>query len=620
VRKPAALAVLLALIVALGGGVSVWYYLFRDNPERAAGAYLDAWQKSDYSAMRQLVLNPRKEFSAVNRQAFKSLPIASRSFDLGEISADGGSAIAPFTARLRLRSLGDWTYTGRLDLKRRGGNWFIDWSPAAIHPDFKREASFGSSRTWPERGKILAVDGRPIAETRRAVVVGVVPRRMNDRSVLVQALVTNLGSDPARINSLLNQAMRRPDSFTPIEELTVERYEAAKPAIYPVPGLVFQNQQMRMPPGPGFAQHVLGKVEEATAEALERLGEPYQKGDLIGLSGMEAAFERRLAGRPSGEVFLSDAEGKQTRVVQRFAGQRPESVQTTIDIDVQKKAESALEGVAGPAAIVVVDAQTSQVRAAVSRPLAGFNRAFTGRYPPGSSFKIVTAGALLNNGVSVDQMVDCPSETKVGGKTFRNFEGKALGDIPFAEAFAESCNSAFVKLASSLERDKLTAAAGSFGFGRKYSFPLNVAGGSFPEPHDATDQAASAIGQGRVEASPVHMATVAAAVANSGWHSPGLVVGDDSGMAEGLDPGVAQTLQSLMKSVVSEGTGVRARVPGKEVAGKTGTAEFGTRRPPATHAWFVGYSGPLAFAVLVEGGGVGGEVAAPIAARLMAGL
>jgi cell division protein FtsI/penicillin-binding protein 2 len=618
-RRPAAVATLL-LVVLAAAGVTAWYFFFRDSPERAAAAYLDAWEKSDYSAMRQLVLEPPKDFSAVNEAVFKDLPLARRSFDLGEITTDGGSAVAPFTARLRVRTLGDWSYRARLDLKRRQGNWFIDWSPSAIHPDMERGATFSSTRTWPERGKLLAADGRPLTETRRAVVVGIVPQRIKDRNALIQALVTNLGSDPARITSLMDKPGVRPDWFIPVEEVTVERYETVKPAIYPVPGLVFQNRQLRMAPRPGFAQHVIGRVGEATAEALKRLGEPYRQGDQVGISGLEAVFERRLAGRPSGQVVLNDPDGQQLEVLHSFPGQPVQSIQTTLDIDLQTAAESALDGVSSPAAIVVVDTQSAQVRAAVSRPVAGFNRAFTGRYPPGSSFKIVTAAGLLKEGVSVDQTVECPPETKVGGKTFRNFESKGLGNVPFREAFAQSCNSAFVKLASSIEEEELAGAAQNFGFGKNYSFPLDVAGGSFPAPRDLTDQAASAIGQGRVQASPLHMATVAAAVAGSAWRSPQLVAGQSPGTTEALEPRVAQTLQSLMRLVVTEGTGVRARVPGKEVSGKTGTAEFGTKRPPDTHAWFVGYSGSHAFAVLVEAGGVGGEVAAPIAARLVARL
>jgi cell division protein FtsI/penicillin-binding protein 2 len=114
--------------------------------------------------------------------------------------------------------------------------------------------------------------------------------------------------------------------------------------------------------------------------------------------------------------------------------------------------------------------------------------------------------------------------------------------------------------------------------------------------------------------SPLHMATVAAAVADGTWRPPVVLEGAKAGAQPSkLDPAVVKSLRTLMAGVVEHGTGVAARTPGREVAGKTGTAEFGNDDPPKTHAWFIGYSGDLAFAVLVEGGGVGGRVAVPLA-------
>jgi cell division protein FtsI/penicillin-binding protein 2 len=114
------------------------------------------------------------------------------------------------------------------------------------------------------------------------------------------------------------------------------------------------------------------------------------------------------------------------------------------------------------------------------------------------------------------------------------------------------------------------------------------------------------------------MATVAAAVASGGWRPPRLLADNPQGPVSTLDPGVDATLKDLTAEVVRSGTGTAAAVAGQQVAGKTGTAEFGGTDPNATHAWFIGYRGGLAFAVLVEGGGVGGRVAAPLAARFLA--
>jgi cell division protein FtsI/penicillin-binding protein 2 len=139
---------------------------------------------------------------------------------------------------------------------------------------------------------------------------------------------------------------------------------------------------------------------------------------------------------------------------------------------------------------------------------------------------------------------------------------------------------------------------------------------------------AAAIGQGRVTASPVQMATVAATAASGQWRQPVLILQPraitesavSGTLPPAVTPAVVNALRSFMAEVVTAGTGRAAAVSGQQIAGKTGTAEFGPNDPPSTHAWFIGFRGTIAFAVLVEGGGVGGEVAAPIAARFLSAL
>ena len=174
----------------------------------------------------------------------------------------------------------------------------------------------------------------------------------------------------------------------------------------------------------------------------------------MGLSGLEAARERELAGRPSGEVRIeADGTNLPVETLIRFEGAPGTPLATTLDGRVQGAAERALDGVTLPAALVAVDITTGAIRAVASRPLdEGFNRALAGRYPPGSTFKVVTTTALLANGTTPDSSVSCPPEAKVGGKPFRNFEGEAADTIPFRQAFAHSCNTAFVQVADRTAR------------------------------------------------------------------------------------------------------------------------------------------------------------------------
>lgn len=338
----------------------------------------------------------------------------------------------------------------------------------------------------------------------------------------------------------------------------------------------------------------------------------------IGGSGLQATFDDQLGGKPSGAVELRDASRQVEQTLHRFPGQAPAPLQTTIDPAIQRAAQAALADTTQPAALVAIGADGG-VRAVVSRPVGGFPRALLGKYPPGSTFKIVTTTAAIAAGITPQEVIDCPPSVTVGGKVFVNAEGGALGPIPLTTAFARSCNTAFVNLATRLTDDQLLAAASNYGFDVEPDLGVASFGSSFPPPSDAVEHAASALGQARVEASPLHMASVAAAVAGGAWHPPH-VVADDVAEPRPLDPAAAAALQQMMGLVVTEGTGTAAALPGAPVHGKTGTAEFGTATPPRTHAWFVGFRGDLAFAVLVEDGGFGGDVAAPIAARFLAAV
>jgi cell division protein FtsI/penicillin-binding protein 2 len=229
-----------------------------------------------------------------------------------------------------------------------------------------------------------------------------------------------------------------------------------------------------------------------------------------------------------------------------------------------------------------------------------------GEYPPGSTFKVVSGYALLARGFTPDTVVPCPTSTVIDGKPFRNFEGEARGAATLATDFAISCNTAFVNMSAKLSGADLVAAARAFGL-------------TIPSTATPLDVAAATIGQGRDLVTPLAMALVAAAVDAGTWRPPLLVTSPPQPAGpppRSLDPHRLAVLRTLMGLVVSRGTAAAAGLPAG-TAGKTGTAEFGAASPPATHAWFIGYRGDLAVAVIVEGGGVGGAVAAPIAARFL---
>lgn len=326
-------------------------------------------------------------------------------------------------------------------------------------------------------------------------------------------------------------------------------------------------------------------------------------------SGLERVLADQLAGRDAGSVVVVDAgTGQVVTVLKKYPGVAPTPVRTSLDLDVQRAAESALAGLGPASALVAIDSATGQVRAAASRPVSGKPVAFTS-YAPGSVFKVVTATALLENGLKPSAVVDCPPTYRGTG----NASSVVPGPSTFARAFQQSCNTAFLKLAEGLPDGALARAAAQYGFGKDL-LPIKTDPGSFPTGGGSAD-ATAAIGQGRVEASPLLMADVLAAVESGSFRTPTLLPETSPGTA--LPAAVLPTLRTLLRSVVTGGSGRAANVPGAPVYGKTGSAEFGTRTPKQTHAWFAGYRSGLAFCVYVDVGASGGATAAPVAARFL---
>jgi cell division protein FtsI/penicillin-binding protein 2 len=646
-RRLGVVAVVLALVagaVALvvtrnGGGSGA--SAKTPHPGATVTGYLADWTKGDYTAMRAIAYQAPPSFVAQHRAMVDALGAANLRFTAGRVTTnlDDTQATAPFTATMRVRGFGRWSYTGRLTLVRvirtengtvapaepgdTGGRWEVAWSPSTLHPRLRVGLGLAVTRTWPQRASILDGNGNVLVGTGAMVQIGVEPRAIKDLDATALAFQQQLQVPVAVFKQKV--AAAHPDWF--VEFATMPRgpqYDRVRDVLYPIPGTRFVTKEGRVYPANGFARAVLGSTHEATAEDLKNFGAPYQQHDVVGASGVERTYERQLAGTPSGDIRIVNAKTKKlVEVLKRFTGTKPANVTITIDPTIQAAAEAAIATAPANAALVAIDVPSGEVRAVANNPLDGFDRALEGHYPPGSTFKIVTSTAVLSTGGSTATTISCPAALTIGGRTLHNAEGEASGPVPFRTAFAESCNNAFVQLAERAGIPAMESAAAAYGFNTEYNSGLSHFGGSYPHPKDVVELAESSIGQGRVDASPMHMASVAAAVARGQWTPPVVVRGVQQPPAfkapAALAPPTANTLRDFMVAVVQPGgTAAAVDFGGREVHGKTGTAEFGDNTQ--THAWFVGYSGNVAFAVVVEAGGFGGKVAAPIAARFLTAL
>jgi cell division protein FtsI/penicillin-binding protein 2 len=591
----------------------------RTAAAQAAADYLGAWAAFDWELASQFVAGSPPGFTSAHQAWVEGLGAEAVDFSVGDVGPadEGAGALVQFTAAVEVAGAGTWQYTGSVPVVRSGPRWLVDWTVRVLYPTLEEGDTLAVERTWSARGALLAVDGRPIASEQAVKEIGVVPGEVDDLDALVLTLQALVGIDPGAALEEIERPGVQPDWFVPVGTIPVADYAPLAEDLEALPGVMVRDSTERRALASPFADHVVGSTGPITAELLDALGAPYTATDIVGRSGLERALETRLAGVPHQEVQRVNEYGRVVEVLATFDAVPPENVTTTLDIDVQQAVEAVIATASEPSAIVVVDVATGEIRAVASRPLDGFDRALGGLYPPGSTFKVVTAAALLGKGVTARQTVDCPDEVTVGGRRFTNAGEVGRGQIAFADAFAYSCNTTFAPLAAAmLEEGDLSATAQSFGFGTVPDLPLPATTAVFPEPIDDAEEAAAAIGQGRVLASPLHMATVAAAVAGGGWRRPTLLAGDAADPLL-LDAQVRSSLADLMLRVVTYGTGTAAAVENEEVRGKTGTAEYAVGDAIETHAWFIGYWEGYAFAVLVEGGSSGGQVAAPLAADLV---
>ena len=621
------LAVLVGLAVVGGVVYGGWWWLSDalagdDGPEvdplaETVEAYLAAWTEADHSAMADLVRDPPEDFVEQHQAMRTVLDPSEFTVTAGNVRRpEDGRAEAPLTVSMSLEEIpGTVSWETRLDLLRERGEWRVAWSLSTIHPELRPAWTFGFETEAVGRAPILAADGTQLAGPGTRYTFGFEPAGVEDPEAVVEAFARYLpGSE-----SVAERELRRGDLvdnwFYPVVTVSESRAEQASEILQEASGILRRTDRGRTLLDTGFARHVVGVVGEATAEELEELGAPYTAGDVIGKFGLERAFEERLVGSEIVRVGLREGEDGPLEVVIAEGQQDPSApVETTLDVAVQRAVENALVGIDQRAAIVVVDGATGAILGSASRPLDEYNRAFQGRYPPGSTFKIVTAEALLAAGTNLDDEVTCPAEAIVGGLRVPNAGGLDLGETTFTEAFAASCNTTFARLAAELGGEELAQAAERFGFGVEPAVPLPAFGASFPSPADTAETAAAAFGQARVETSVLHLASVAAAAQSGTWRQPYLLQEEGPGESRALATGTVGVLRELLRATVTDGTGTAAAVSGQEVGGKTGTAEA---TGGDEHAWFAGTWGELGFAVLVEDGGSGAEVAAPLAGRLV---
>jgi cell division protein FtsI/penicillin-binding protein 2 len=542
---------------------------------------------------------------------------------VGNVSTDGDKATGKLEWRRKVGSK-TWSYDTTAQLTKGktadGDAWLVRWAPTLVEPSLKPGERLVETTVKAERGEILGAKDQPLVSPRPVLRVGL------DKTGLSAVQAADSGRRLAALLDIDAKAFLKlvratgPRAF--VEGIVYREQDAPADvmgSLSSIKGAGAVSDKLPLAPSKDFASAILGTVGPATAELVKDSKGRIKAGDDVGLSGLQRRYDEQLAGT-RGATVTALSEGNQRRTLFTAEPKPGSSLHTTIDLAAQNAAQEALAGVGPASALVAIRPSTGDLVAVASGPGSkGYNTATFGRYAPGSTFKVVSALALLRSGVTPQTRVSCPPTTVVDGKTFKNYDdypSSGIGEISFEDALANSCNTAFIGQRDKLGPKSLAEAAAALGLGVDHDTGFPTFFGQVGAPASETQAAASMIGQGTVLASPMAMATVVASVVKGSAVLPQLLPDHEAQQqqpAKPLTAGEARELRTMMRAVVERGSGsILADVPGGPVIAKTGTAEFGDKPPLPTHAWMLAGRDDLAVAVFVERGESGSQTAGPI--------
>lgn len=619
-------------------------------------AYLTAWTQERYAEMYGYLSAGAKQAIAQDRFVARYEAIANEATITGvsvELPrpSDENTGRIPFFATITTSLWGDVRQENAIPLTKEADGWRIDWSPSLIFKELTGANLVRTTIDAPKRGAILDRTGQPLAVTGSVPTVGTaknlinVPQLVPDREGFIRNLAQKLGLPPQEIKAKVDDPKTDSDLFIPLKTLPVGSSDQLVNELENTPGVLIQRTPRRIYPNGSAAAHVVGYISPITAEQLESLrAQGYGQQDVVGAVGLEAAFEKELAGQRGARLTIITPEGSVAHELAKRPARPAQDIVTTIDINAQRAAEQALGGRTG--SVVLLDPRDNAVIAMASHPtfdpnlfVTGLsaqdgsrllndpkrpliNRAIASTYPPGSTFKVITAAAgLEKGGYNAQSRFPCvPVWTGLGpGAPKRNWTPANEGMLTIAEGLMRSCNPVFYDIALKLDGidpNILPSIAAGFGIGRPTGINgLDEAAGVDPNPEwkqkqigegwFSGDSVNMGIGQGFLLTTPLQIANAYSAIARGGVLRSPLLVREvrDAGTPnttqrfEVKETGRLPVSQATLQ-VIRQGTTMVAQDPrgtaysvfrGSPIdpAGKSGTAED---QGVQSHALFAAYA------------------------------
>jgi Penicillin binding protein transpeptidase domain/NTF2-like N-terminal transpeptidase domain len=552
-----------------------------DGPAPAAERFFAALSSGDTAAAAELSDAPSDAREALNA-AWAGLQAGHLDAQVlgSKYTEDIGTVSYRYTWHLPKNRT--WTYDGQLKMARYEGHWQVRWSTTDLHPRLGEHQTFALRADQPRRAAVNEVGGTDVLAPGYLYHYTLDASRAGGYLIttargVVEALrpFDDTFNDPQRLAEQASSSGKPMDLIT----LRTDDNNKVAPAIGNLPGVVITPQAELLPTDYHFATALMSQVKKAVIDELD--GQAGWRVVSVNQNDVDVAVLHEVEPSPAPSVSIS------------------------LDRAVQNAAQHAVNNQSRQAMIVVIKPSTGEILAVAQNPAtdAVGPLATTGLYPPGSTFKMVTAGAALERDLaSPNTLLGCPGKIDIGRRTIPNYGGFDLGVVPMSRAFASSCNTTFAELASRMPPRGLSQEANQYGIGLDYQVDgINTVTGSVPPTVDLAERTEDGFGQGKVLASPFGMALVAATVAAGKTPVPKLIEGRQTTITGDTTPisqKVIDSLRPMMRLVVTNGTGKDIADCGA-VFGKTGEAEF----PGGSHSWFAGYRGDMAFASLIVGGG-----------------
>ena len=554
--------------------------LFR-SPEPAAQEFFASLAKGDTGGASQLTDRPEDARAALN-EAWAGLQATGLDAQVlgSKFAEDTGSVGYRYTWHLPKNRT--WTYDGRLSMVRNEGRWEVRWTATGLHPKLGEHQTFALRSDPPRRASVNERGGTDVLVPGNLYHVELDAKAagaylMTTATAVVDALRPFDDTlDPQR---LAEQASSSPGPMSLITLRQSDRDQVAA-VMGDRPGVVITPQAELLPTDEQFAPAIVSEVKKAVLNDLD--------------------------GQAGWRVVSVNQNGADVDVLNEVPGAPAPSVTISLDRAVQNAAQNAVDGIGGKKAMIVaIKPSTGEILAVAQNADADADgpAATTGLYPPGSTFKIITAGAAIERDMATpDTLLGCPGVIDIGYRTIPNYGGFDLGTVPMSRAFASSCNTTFAELASRMPPRGLTTTAAEYGIGPDYQIEgISTVSGSVPPTVNLAERTEDGFGQGKVLVSPFGMAMAAATVAAGKTPVPQLIEGRQTtvtGDRSDISPKMLDGLRPMMRLVVTNGTAKDINGMG-DVRGKTGEAEF----EGGSHSWFAGYRGDMAFAALIVGGG-----------------